>query len=499
MDKSIKLQALFDDFKKTHESRINEYIDFCNGCSTATSEIVNKYPAFISKGESPVAGIGYGTSELTNDCQSKMEDHWDDYSRCLEDLKNEVNECNVTKFSDLVSKDRGKKQNLFVNRCLITLHHKELLNIAKKEDLKTLSGLLEEYGIIVGSQQNKNDNIEWYNLNKAIFDELVKKYKINSDKEKGVLSCFGWYLKEKLIRILSLKNILEKCHNIILTGAPGTGKTFMAKEIAAKMGANYKFVQFHPSYDYTDFVEGLRPIQNKNNVSFVRTDGVFKSLCREAVESIIQNKDQKYIMIIDEINRGEISKIFGELFFSIDPDYRVEKVKISNGIKGPNDVKDFAIQTQYQNLIDVNGNDCFRFGFFVPENLYIIGTMNDIDRSVDSLDFAMRRRFTFVEFLAGENTGMLEQITDVSIRVLAKKKMDALNKAIINPGIGNLNTAYQVGGSYFVNVNHLSSSDDIWEDLWNYYIKGLVYEYFRGQPNADQIVDSLKNEYDNAK
>ena len=125
--------------------------------------------------------------------------------------------------------------------------------------------------------------------------------------------------------------------------------------------------------------------------------------------------------------------------------------------------------------------------------------MNDIDRSVESLDFAMRRRFTFVEFIASEHLGMFDNIKIEQIKELAKKKMDALNNAIVNPKVGKLSTAYQIGGSYFVNINRFNDSDNKWEDLWNYYLKGLIYEYYRGLPDADDVVDKLKKEYMNAK
>ena len=140
--------------------------------------------------------------------------------------------------------------------------------------------------------------------------------------------------------------------------------------------SHVKFVQFHPSYDYTDFVEGLRPVNKDGQLGFERKDGSFKVLCKAALAA----PDENFVMIIDEINRGQVSKIFGELFFALDPDYR-----------GPEGL----VETQYQNMVP--DGDQFKAGFYVPENVYVIGTMNDIDHSLEPLDFAFRRRFAWRE------------------------------------------------------------------------------------------------------
>lgn len=492
------IKHLYEDYKKQngHKQRLEDYKEFCNGCLNGLSEIPVKFPGFISIGYNPVAGIGFGTSELTKECQEKMSKRWTEYAEILQKIKDKVDEDSVSDYSKLVEYDRGHALNLFVNRCIITLHYQKVLAIANNADLKLLFKLLKSLGIEFKTYNNKN--IEWYENNKIIFDTLVNVLNINEDN-KPDLSLFGWYLKEKLLQGKLLEDTLTNCHNIIFTGAPGTGKTYMAQDIVNKLVAEREFVQFHPSYDYTDFVEGLRP--TKNAVSFERHDGIFKDLCKRAVESLLKGEDKKYIMIIDEINRGEISKIFGELFFSIDPGYRVKKEKLFNKtqITSYDDVKDFAIKTQYQNLIDVNNTtDPFRFGFFVPENVYIIGTMNDIDRSVESMDFAMRRRFTFVEFTACEHLGMLNKIDDYDTKKLAEVKMKALNDAIVNPQIGGLTQSYQIGGSYFVHVNDFKDSDDKWEDLWEYHLKGLIFEYFRGIPDASDKLKSLKEVFKKA-
>lgn len=281
---------------------------------------------------------------------------------------------------------------------------------------------------------------------------------------------------------------LESCKNLILTGAPGTGKTYLAKQIAAQMilGHDYDekdtkqkdimdaqcdFVQFHPSYDYTDFVEGLRPVSKNGQIGFERKDGVFKGFCKRA----LTNREQKHVFIIDEINRGDMSKIFGELFFSIDPGYR--------GIEG-------KVMTQYQNLIpkdkdadfDPTNADVFRDGFYIPENVYIIGTMNDIDRSVESMDFAMRRRFTFQEITAKDRQDAI-----LGSNKEAKDCMDRVNAAI-EKDLG-LNASYHIGPAYFKDYSKGSQS------LWDNKIKGLLYEYLRGMPNAKDLIQKLENAF----
>ncbi|MFR5523299.1 MAG: AAA family ATPase [Lachnospiraceae bacterium] len=143
-----------------------------------------------------------------------------------------------------------------------------------------------------------------------------------------------------------------------------------------------------------------------------------------------QEELKKYIFIIDEINRGEISKIFGELFFVIDPGYRGKAGEIS---------------TQYSNLHSDPGEK-----FYIPENVYIIGTMNDIDRSVDSFDFAMRRRFRFVELRADERLEMLASLENEELEAEAIRRMAALNKAIAE--VEDLNENYQIGASYFLKL-----------------------------------------------
>ena len=350
---------------------------------------------------------------------------------------------------------------------------------------------------------------------KGTFHEWAKK-KRKSEDDKNIEEEFLRKLQEENVEISQsiineetrmddhndylkkLINLLEENRNLILTGAPGTGKTYLAKDIAKRLIFPDKpdkyyedeeelnkdgfddycnFVQFHPSYDYTDFIEGLRPIPKRegNQIGFELKNGTFKKFCKDALETWKKDKQQKYIFIIDEINRGEISKIFGELFFSIDPGYRGEKGKVT---------------TQYANMQSDNtvfdpeeGEGCF----YIPENVYIIGTMNDIDRSVESFDFAMRRRFVWQEITAEKSADNMD------LPEGTKKRMKILNDAISK--IDGLNSSYHIGASYFRKEKDGKIIEPDYDKLWNLRLKFLLREYLRGMPDAEEKLNNLEKTY----
>ena len=560
---------------------------------------------------------GLPFSGIDENNKSEIDENWELFKIVLSDDFNDNIFCNLF---DKVIQQNGTKWSVTMALFWISPYRfmplddnsrkylqKLGLNVFKEKDYngKNYLDLMEKINDLISQGKIKERNIPeisqsaWEMANNTTGENTM-----NSTSTDDIVSKYT--------------SLLTHTHNLIFHGAPGTGKTHLAKEIAKAMGAETAFVQFHPSYDYTDFVEGLRPVpqDDAGQIGFELRDGVFKRALENLLNSqktetemaeeqsldekidnfidksieenikytitqgnefFIINADEKniyisipnnekankltlkkseiitllkleenveggnairevfrrkwrtqqdsyilslynniktiqttnanrknanrvtkkpFVFIIDEINRGDLSKIFGELFYALDPGYRVT----AEALKAVKAGESFpTIRTQYANMerdgntfdnaLNISKQDDFGH-FFVPENVYIIGTMNDIDRSVETMDFAFRRRFTFVEIQAFDRVEMLEEITDDTIRQQALNKMNTVN-AIISETEG-LSSAYHIGGAYFLKLNTL---DGDFEKLWKYHLAPLIKEYLRGTENEAEAFEKIKKAY----
>lgn len=243
-----------------------------------------------------------------------------------------------------------------------------------------------------------------------------------------------------------LVNVLKRKKNIILQGAPGVGKTFLAKRLAYSiMGEKddecIKFIQFHQNYSYEDFVMGYKPIEDGFELKY----GIFYNFCKKAVE----NPDKDYFFIIDEINRGNLSKIFGELLMLIEADYRDEKATLA-----------------YTSL-----------DFSVPKNLHIIGMMNIADRSLAMIDYALRRRFSFFDIEpAFDSEGFSNYQKEFSNKTFNEliEKIKKLNESITQDQ--SLGKGFCIGHSYFCNAEECTVE---WmKDIVEFDILPMLSEYW---------------------
>lgn len=263
-----------------------------------------------------------------------------------------------------------------------------------------------------------------------------------------------------------LSHQLKVKKNVILQGAPGVGKTFSAKRLAysvmgVKDDSRICFIQFHQNYSYEDFIMGYRPVEDK----FILRKGIFYDFCTLAKN----NRDKDYFFIIDEINRGNLSKIFGELLMLIEKDYRGEKNKMTLAYTGEK--------------------------FYVPENLYIIGMMNTADRSLAMIDYALRRRFSFFNIKPGfETEGFKKKCSLVTNPKLEKlvRKIIELNKKIIEDD--SLGSGFEIGHSYLCFKNPVDVTDDFLRGVVEYDIIPMLEEYwFDNKNKVNEWSEKLKS------
>jgi 5-methylcytosine-specific restriction protein B len=276
---------------------------------------------------------------------------------------------------------------------------------------------------------------------------------------------------------------LLKIHkNIIFYGAPGTGKTFLCEENIKRIVNDdknrYQVVQFHASYGYEDFMEGLKPQVENGQVTLELTEGDFKAFCKRAAES---GEKKPYFFLVDEINRAELSRVFGELMYALEKRGR-----------------EHGITTQY----DYMRPEADRAKFYVPENLYFIGTMNDVDKSIDSFDLALRRRFLWerleCDYGVIENELMKLGVAYENATSYAKA-CEALNTKVTQAGSDalDLGALYEIGHAYFLRIKEYVADKDKpiknshLGELFDHALEPLLKEYMRSEYDEKAVEDKL--------
>ncbi|ANT65284.1 McrB family protein [Prosthecochloris sp. CIB 2401] len=455
-----------------------------------------------------------------------------DFLSALEEFIQTPNKENFQKFDDAWSA-QGKSNNpVLVNRVAAACTLEVSTTVDSGKFNQVFSWLIRE-GIIPAYPAEKDQ--DWYSKNifllKIIKDEFSNELRDNKTDD-FYLSQFVWVLYENLSNPFSLKK------QIVKYGAPGTGKTYQARQQTSLLfdiwkeefapnsslthASQIELVQFHPSFSYEDFMEGLRPVLDGNGAAqLTLQNGVFKEFCRNAGQweidicglgldrdwesitidelrphsekltgdhwqyifeisdssKLVSDAVPPFFFIIDEVNRAELSRVFGELMYCLE--YR--------GIKG-------GVKTQYANLNN-EGTGMLQtdqgYLFFIPTNIYLIGTMNTIDRSVESFDFALRRRFRWEEVTP--DTGLLRYHLNQFCKtwVPLADNLERLNTQIAKEPL--LGHDYQIGHAYLMNLKYATSLTvaEVRERVWDDCIRPLLQEYLRGTGKEAELIGSF--------
>lgn len=462
----------------------------------------------------------------------------------------------VEALENIIKEPSNDNYNLFATKWhdVVEQYNPVLVNrvaAACTQDVSTVVDL-NKFNLVynwlkVGNYIDTSDEPEgmnWFERNKFLIGKI--KESLGDECDPFYRNIFVWKVYENMSTPFSLKK------QIVMYGPPGTGKTFSAGRVmehsfdvwkemyGAKLNdvtfeTNVETLQFHPSFGYEDFLEGLRPVideKDRSKTILRLQNGVFKNLCKKAakweidyhqhkksdapswdeltVQYLFDNKEvftdelwkfilengsipkdtlvsdviPPFFLIIDEINRAELSRVFGELMYCLE--YR-----------GANS----AIKTQYAGLNDdetgmlkiANGE----YRFFIPSNLFIIGTMNTIDRSVESFDFALRRRFRWQEVLPDSNVIKVHYAEKVypAEWINVADNFDSLNAAIKNHPL--LGPDYMLGHAYFINLKYdeTLTLSDLRKRLWLDFINPLLQEYLRGSGQEQSVIDELKKKF----
>jgi 5-methylcytosine-specific restriction protein B len=373
----------------------------------------------------------------------------------------------------------------------------------------------------------------WFAKNKFLLEEIRKEFQLkinNNQTDDFYLSQFVWFLYENLSNPFSLKK------QIVKYGPPGTGKTYQARQQTSLLfdiwkdefaqgfddythNGQIELVQFHPSFSYEDFIEGLRPVLVNGSAQLTLQNGIFKEFCRNAGKwemdihklglmsvdwdkltindlmtyedkltgthwkhifqldpsKLVANAVPPFFFIIDEINRADLSRVFGELMYCLE----------NRGVKG-------RVKTLYANLNTDKTcmlSEDHRYTFFIPFNVYLIGTMNTTDRSVESFDFALRRRFRWEEVTSDTELLRCYLSGYQNLWIKLADNLESLNERIAKEPL--LGDDYQIGHAYLMDLKYPKSLTvtEVRSRVWDDCIRPLLHEYLRGTGKEKELIN----------
>ena len=544
---SIKLQNLYKHLIENRKHEVdgwhNAYKEFYNQVSKIRER--SRGGEGLSKNDKPFLmnllytkdnGIASrGQSSLRKDVVESFIEK-EEFISILTKLICDPNKENLENLSAIWNELSGWNNPVLVNRVAAACTLEVSTTVDSSKFNQVFERLINEE--IIPSYPKDADQ-SWFSKNSFLMKELKKEFRQNlesGETDEFYISQLVWYLYTDMFKPFCLNK------QIIKYGAPGTGKTYQARQQACLLFDTWKgeypsnidfshsdyieLVQFHPSFSYEDFIEGLRPILDEDKqAQLTLQNGIFKEFCRRAgkwevdvfnlnssldwgkatIKDLYPHREKlsdehwrfifessdlskriadaipPFFFIIDEINRAELSRVFGELMYCLE--YRGAK---------------HTIKTQYANLNSEQSGMLLTnqgYEFFIPTNIYLIGTMNTIDRSVESFDFALRRRFIWEEVTP--DTGLLRFHLN---QFCEKWSPLADNLGRLNDDISKeplLGEDYQIGHAYLMNLEYATSLSvsEVRKQVWDDRIRPLLQEYLRGTGKEFDLIVSFEKSF----
>lgn len=420
-------------------------------------------------------------------------------------------------------------QNTIIDETTITIITYHFPSYGKDACEKIGKCLNPQYTVIEDYQHHKRilvteikkDNIDDVTNSIKKIEDFIKELKEKNNEIYNTISPFE----------MENQFPTEETPNVIFYGAPGTGKTFAVHNYMKKKSYQewngkkeknadgyYKLVQFHPSFTYEDFIEGLKPtgVAKNGSAKLELVNGIFKDFCKQALQDI----EKPYYFVVDEINRANLSTVFGETLSLLEPSYR-DKILNKEGkeIRNLIDIQYSALERKASDKSDLFYDSENKGKFGIPKNIRFIGMMNDVDKSIDAFDLALRRRFKWVrkdcnlkvvtkellndveEKLKGNNDNKLSEECKSSVRNF-KKSCEKLNKFISAEDQLGLGKSYEFGHSFFLKMKDIVKDErlitqDHKKILFDEYLCPTLKEYLRSEINSESELEKKLKEAKN--